>query len=119
VLDCDVEGRPPLPRRLPEVVSRGGVDLNPLDVRDDDAMRWLQVLVWPGHDGRRSRLAAAVALLRADPTALVRGDLVDRLPDLVEHVPREATLVVFHSAVLGYLPQPDRDRFTETVTRVR
>ncbi len=60
VIECLLEGDVPLPGRLPEVVWRGGLDLNPLDVHDDDAMRWLQMLVWPEHEDRRARLAAAV-----------------------------------------------------------
>ena len=60
------------------MVWRGGIDLNPLDVRDDDAMRWLETLVWPEHGDRRARLSAAVALARQDPPELVRGDLTRR-----------------------------------------
>jgi hypothetical protein len=124
VLDCVVEGDPPLPsgaRRplgLPEVVWRGGIDLNPLDVRDADATRWLEQLVWPEHEDRRARLAAAVGLVRSDPPRLVRGDLVERLPALVGEVPEEATLVVFHSAVLAYLSQEQRSAFTSVVSRL-
>lgn len=119
VLDCDVYGGPPLPDALPEVVWRGGIDLNPLDVRDDDAVRWLRTLVWPEHEDRRRRLAAAVDLAREDPPTLVRGDLLTALPGLVEQVPPEATLVVFHSAVLAYLSAEDRARFVDTVTALR
>ena len=115
VLDCAVEGPAPLPAALPEVVWRGGIDLNPLDVRDDDAMRWLETLVWPEHDDRRDRLIAAVGLAREDPATLVRGDLNDALPALVDTVPSGATLVVFHSAVLAYLPDDERARFAATV----
>jgi len=114
-LDCSVEGEPPIPVRPPEVVWRAGIDLNPLDVHDDDAVAWLRTLVWPEHHDRRAQLAAAVELVRADPPRLVRGDLVEALPALVEQAPREATLVVFHSAVLAYLPADDRARFVDLV----
>ena len=119
VLSCQVEGSAPLPAALPEVVWRGGIDLNPLDVRDDDAMRWLETLVWPEHEDRRERLTAAVALARQDPPTLVRGDLNDALPALVDTVPSGATLVVFHSAVLAYLPDDERARFVATVRGLR
>lgn len=115
VLECAVEGEPPLPDVLPEVVWRGGIDLNPLDVRDEDATRWLEMLVWPEHEDRRRRLAAAVGLARADPPTLVRGDLTEELPRLAEQVPPDATLVVFHSAVLAYVDPDARARFVETV----
>lgn len=119
VLDCRVHGAAPMPARLPEVVWRGGIDLSPLDVRDEDAVRWLETLVWPEHADRRARLAAAAALVRDDPPRLVRGDLLARLPALVEQVPGDATLVVFHSAVAAYLPGPDRVRLVETMPGLR
>jgi hypothetical protein len=115
VLECEVHGDPPLPHALPEVAWRAGIDLNPLDVRDDDAMAWLRTLVWPEHEDRRTRLSAAVRLALSDPPPLVRGDLVESLPALVEQAPRDATLVVFHSAVLAYLSADDRARFVDVV----
>ena len=118
LLDCRIHGDAPLPSALPDVVWRGGIDLSPLDVRDADAVQWLQTLVWPEHDDRRTRLAAAVALARAEPPSLTRGDLFDELPRLVEQVPEEATLVVFHSAVAAYLSEPDRRRLVELLPRL-
>jgi hypothetical protein len=116
VLECEVHGDPPLPSVLPQVVWRAGIDLNPLDVRDADAMAWLQTLVWPEHDDRRARLAAAVRLVRTDPPRLVRGDLVESLPALADEAPEEATLVVLHSAVMAYLSREDRHRFVDVVS---
>ncbi len=116
VLDCEVHGEPPLPDALPEVVWRAGLDLNPLDVHDDDAMRWLEMLVWPEQDDRRTRLSAAVDLARRDPPTLTRGDAVTDLPALVEQAPKDATLVVFHSAVLAYLSTEARTAFTTKVS---
>lgn len=67
-LPCRVKGPAPLPERLPEVAWRGGIDLNPLDVADADAMAWLETLVWPEQDDRRARLEydALVRRLVAD-----------------------------------------------------
>ena len=95
--------------------SRGrgapGIDLSPVDVTDDEAVRWLETMVWPEQEERRERLRAAVRIARADPPYLVQGDLLDALPALVEQAPPEATLVVFHSAVIAYLEPADRERF--------
>ena len=81
--------------------------------------RWLQTLVWPEHEDRLARLGAAVELARADPPTLVRGDLLEDLPALVAQVPADATLVVFHSAVLAYLVEADRARFAEAMATLR
>lgn len=116
LLTADVPGPAPLPDAVPTVAWRGGVDLNPLDVTDDDQMRWLANLVWPEHDERRARLERAVEVARADPPQLVRGDLLEELPDLVSEAGRRGTVVVFHSAVAAYLSPADRDRFQELMT---
>ncbi len=115
VLECTAHGPVPLPTALPDVVWRAGIDLRPLDVHDDDAMRWLRTLVWPEHEDRRRRLAAAVEVVREDPPTLVRGSLLDVLPDVVAGAPPDATLVVFHSAVLAYLSPVERSDFVDLV----
>lgn len=116
VLRCQATGDPPIPQVMPDVVWRAGVDLNPLDVQDAEAVRWLEHLIWPEHEHRRVRLAAAVELTRHSPARIVRGDLNDVLPSLVTEVPDGVTPVVFHSAVLAYLDPPDRKRFVATVS---
>lgn len=104
-----------VPSRLPEVVWRAGVDLNPLDAGDADNRAWLRTLVWPEHDDRRARLEAALDIVAADPPHLVRGDLLDAIPRLVDAAPQSARVVVFHSAVLVYLDPERRARFAELV----
>lgn len=114
VLECDATALPP-PARLPTVVWRAGLDLNPLDVTDPDDVAWLEALVWPEHTHRLTRLRAAVAIAAEQPPTLVRGDLVDDLPSLAAEAPAGATLVVFHSAVLYQVPTERRARFVELV----
>ncbi|MFB9679337.1 DUF2332 domain-containing protein [Streptosporangium vulgare] len=115
VLACRTNGRVPVPTRVPEVVWRAGLDLNPLDVREEETSRWLECLVWPGQHERLARLRGAVRIVREDPPHLVKGDLNETLRDLVASAPREATVVVFHSAVLPYLEEGERDRFVAAV----
>lgn len=115
VISCAIEGPVPVPAALPEVVWRAGIDLNPLDVSNRADMRWLETLVWPEQDDRRQRLAAAIAVARADPPRLVAGDLNDKVGELAALAPEDATLVIFHTSVLGYLDAAGRSAFTATV----
>lgn len=117
-LDCDVTGSLPSPVRVPAVSWRGGVDLNPMDVTEPDAMAWLANLVWPEQEQRRKRLVTAIEMARADPPRLVRGDLLDELPDLVAEAAAYGRVVVFHSAVVAYLEPPDRERFQQLMTEL-
>ncbi|MFH8678838.1 DUF2332 domain-containing protein [Streptomyces lydicus] len=106
-----------LPGRLPEVVWRAGIDLDPLDpVAEPEDLRWLRALVWPGEEERAARLSAAVDAVRAVPRPrIVRGDLIEELPALAAEAPPGATLVIFHSAVLSYLPPARREEFARLV----
>ena len=111
-LRCDVVGPVPVPTTPLSVSWRGGIDLNPLDVTDDDAMAWLTTLVWPEQEERRRRLVEAIAVARREPPALTAGNLLEVLPQRVEEAAEHGLVVVFHSAVIVYLDAPDRVRFT-------
>jgi hypothetical protein len=115
ILRCTPRGPVPLPDRLPAITWRAGLDLSPLDVTSEDDVRWLSCLVWPGEGDREQRLAAAIAAARRDPPVIHRGDLLTDLPALAAQAPAEATLVVYHSAVLAYVTPADRQRFAGTV----
>jgi hypothetical protein len=60
-------------------------------------------------------LVAALDLARADPPQVEKRDLRDGFADLLADVPRHATLVIFHSAVLAYVPAPERRPFIESM----
>jgi hypothetical protein len=106
-LRCASAGPIPVPSAVPRIAWRRGLDIDPIDVHDDDAIRWLLACVYPDHRERRRRLEAAVGLARARPPVVSAGDLVDDLPAVLGEVPNDAQLVVFHSAVLTYV-KPDR-----------
>jgi hypothetical protein len=115
VLSCAVTGPVPLPRRLPEVAWRAGLDLNPLQADRDDDRRWLASLIWPEQVDRAARLDRALDVVAADPPRLDTGDLLTDLPGLLAGAPPDATVVVFHSAVLAYLDQGQRRQFTHVM----
>jgi hypothetical protein len=114
ILECAAGDMVP-PERVPTVVWRAGLELNPLDVTDPADVAWLESLIWPEHEQRRARLRAAAAVAATDPPHLVRGDLATDLPALAAQAPEGATLVVFHTSVLYQVPAPVREAFIEVV----
>lgn len=110
-------GGVPVPRRLPTVVARIGVDLNPLDPADPDDRAWLRALVWPGPsaEDRLRRLDAAAELAAREPARMLTGDLLAQLPAAVECAAPGSTVVVSHTAVLPYVPEEVRRRFADAV----
>ncbi|HEX5857097.1 MAG TPA: DUF2332 domain-containing protein [Microbacterium sp.] len=116
-LPCRIDDDDAVPTRYPDVVWRRGIDLAPIDASDPGQIDWLATLIWPGpvHDERVARLRAAAAVAASDPPRIERGDLLERLHDVAAEAPADATLVVFHSAVLLYLDDQQRRRFAELV----
>jgi hypothetical protein len=119
VFPCRTEGAVPIPEVPPVIAWRAGLDLNPLDVIDTDEAAWLETLVWPERTGRADRLRSALVIARADPPRVIRGDLRHDLPALAAQAPPDATLVVFHTAVLAYLPdRGEREAFATLVREI-
>jgi hypothetical protein len=119
VFPCRPEGAVPLPAAVPRVAWRAGIDLAPVDITDPDDVAWLEALVWPEETDRLERLRAAIAITRRDPPRIVAGDLVERLPDVAAEAPRDATLVVFHTAVLAYLAAERREELARRAGELR
>ncbi|WP_217181950.1 DUF2332 domain-containing protein [Streptomyces sp. AC495_CC817] len=115
VLESVVRGGMP-PVRMPEVVWRAGIDLDPLDARSAQDRRWLQGLVWPGEEEREQRVSAALDIAAADPPRLVAGDALDAVAALAAEAPAGATLVITTPGVLVHIPRAARE---ELVRRIR
>jgi hypothetical protein len=107
-LSCGTRGPVPIPPALPTLCARAGLDASPIDVLDDDAVRWLEACVWPDQPDRFERLKAAIVLVRDDPPTIRRGDAVDDLAVTVESVAGRGHPVVTNSWVLNYLSEPRR-----------
>lgn len=113
VLECALQGekRPSLPDVLPAVGSRVGIDVNPINIEDEEAARWLRALVWPDQPHRMRRLDTAVALAQHNPPTLIAGDALALLPGLLDATPPDATICVYHSFVLNQFSYDNRERY--------
>ena len=114
-LECRLDDDASFPPRMPRIAWRRGIDLSPIDARDPEAIDWLATLIWPGpdHDARVARLRAAAAVAASEAPEIIQGDLLETVTDAAAAAPADATLVVFHSAVLLYLDAAGRARFAD------
>jgi hypothetical protein len=64
VLVAESRGEPIDPHEI-EVLSRTGLDLNPIDPAIHEEHLWLEALIWPEHSERRERLTKALGIARA------------------------------------------------------
>ncbi|MDX6721384.1 MAG: hypothetical protein QOJ63_3638 [Solirubrobacteraceae bacterium] len=105
VCDCAVDGELPAWRAL-RIEARIGVDLEPVDLAEAAARRWLEACTWPDEADRVARLRAAIALARRDPPRVLRGDGPSLLGTLLADGLHP---VVWHSWALAYAT-PARQR---------
>jgi hypothetical protein len=111
-LSCSIVGDRPIPARaMPEVVTRVGVDLDPVDVTDADDARWLRACLPPDQPERAARLEAEMALAVTAPPVLLQGDAVEVVPDAFARVPADALPVVTMTWALSHFPLEGRLRF--------
>jgi hypothetical protein len=100
VFPCTVNAATPVPARLPRVVWRAGLDLEPVDLSDPGEVGWLEALVWPEQTDRLARLRAAIKIASEQKPRLVKGDLRTDLAELAREAPKDVTLVIFGGVVL-------------------
>src|SRR5664280_110741 len=114
-ITCDVlGGSPPIASRLPAIDIRIGLDLNPVDVTDDEAIRWQLACVWPD-TGRFERTRAALNLVCDAKLSIIQGDAVEALPGILAALPEHCVPVVITTWALAYLPPDRREDFVRVM----
>jgi hypothetical protein len=93
------------------VVRARGVDIAPVDVADPAQAARLAAYVWVDAEERQARIETAMAMVRAAPIALDRGDAADWVEARLAE-PQEAGVarVLMHSVVWQYLPPASQAR---------
>lgn len=115
VFPCAVVKMTPIPRALPSIAWRAGLDLDPVDLSDPKQVAWLEALVWPEQTGRLARLRAAIKIAAVKGPRVIKGDLRKDLAGLAAEMPRDTTRVIFHTAVLTYVAsREERAEFAAT-----
>jgi hypothetical protein len=115
VLTTEVRTTLPALDPFPEVQWRLGVDVDPIDLTDADAVRWLRALLWPEQIDRVARFEAAAAVVSADPPEIVPGDGTELLHALLGRMPSHLSPVVVHTFVLNQIDAAGRTRIERTL----
>lgn len=106
VLSSENRGQP-LPASItntPVVCKRVGIDLNPIDIHNEEELRWLEALIWPEHQQRRLMLHQALPILNELDLQLVKGDVIKLIKEISKEIDQDAMLVVYHTHVANQIP---------------
>ncbi len=117
-LTCGTRGDVPVPASMPTIAARGGIDLAPVDLADDDEARWLEACVWPDQLDRFDRLVAAIGIARRFPVEVVAGDAVELLESEVDCLAVDAHPIVTNSWVLSYFTDERRADYVAALERI-
>ncbi|MEM9174834.1 MAG: DUF2332 domain-containing protein [Myxococcota bacterium] len=116
-LVCSVRGGTlPLPSRL-EIVARQGLELSPIDVHDQRAVRWLRALIWPEHVERGRLMDEAIAVAERVPADIVAGDATTDVEAAVARLPADAPRVVFATVALYQIDEAGQRAIHEALAR--
>jgi hypothetical protein len=95
---------PPPPSSPVAIKTVRGVDITPIDLTDDAQAERLMAYVWADQPARVARLTGAIAMARANPPHLEKGDAADWAEArLAEPQPAGVTRVLMHSVVWQYI----------------
>ncbi|PKR76768.1 DUF2332 domain-containing protein [Halalkalibacillus sediminis] len=99
----------------PPVSYRFGLDLHINDLSDPEDELWLKALIWPDHSHRRDLFENASEYVKSNPLNLIEGDGVALLPGIVEQIPQESVICVFHTHVANQIPDEGKAQLVQTI----
>src|SRR4051794_29942410 len=110
------DGEPPYDGEV-TVVERRGCDPEPVDPTTDEGRLTLLTYVWPDQHERVANLRGALEVARDVPATVERADGREWVERELAEPPAGAATVVYHSIVMPYLEQDERDAFESAVAR--
>jgi hypothetical protein len=119
-LRCSLIGqnKPDIPREIPSIGSRTGIDINPIDVENADETRWLRALIWPEHIDRAKLFESAITVARRNPPHIIAGNAADVIHSAVNNVSNETVLCIFHSYTLNQCSEDIRNQIVRRIEEI-
>lgn len=101
--------------RQPNVISRAGVDISPLDLSTDAAITAASAYIWPDQQERLARFRAAAQMLNELGLQVEKGDAADWVEAQIADRPRDGALVIYHSIMWQYMPPQTQAHITQAI----
>ncbi|MCU0494881.1 MAG: DUF2332 domain-containing protein [Chloroflexaceae bacterium] len=119
-LRCSLIGqhKPHIPLVMPLIYSRIGIDINPINVEDIEATRWVRALIWPEHIDRAQLFERAITIARRNPPKIIAGNAAVMLQAAVDNTPKDMALCIFHSYTLNQCPDEIRNQIILSIEEI-
>jgi hypothetical protein len=112
------ENIPLLLQHSPPVALKIGLDLHISDLRDPEDYLWLKSLIWPEHQERLELFENAAQHFNENPVKLMEGDGVALLTDVVEQIPKDTVICIFHNHVANQIPENLKHELIEKIKMI-
>jgi hypothetical protein len=109
--------QPPIRTRLPRVIERIGIDVEPLDARDPDVRAWLAACM-PQEITAVTRFHRAVEVVARHPARMLRGDALQVLPGVVAAIPDGRLVCLTDTYVNVFFTADELRRFQALVAKI-
>jgi hypothetical protein len=105
ILSCGIQGiqKIRLAGSAPVPASLVGIDTHPLDARNHNHTDWLKALVAPNDASGRKSLHLGLSLTKKHTPNIIKGCVLERLPDIEANLSLQQPLIVYHSMTLHQL----------------
>ncbi|NRB51855.1 MAG: DUF2332 domain-containing protein [Saprospiraceae bacterium] len=113
-----LEGTLPVFTDIVTVKRKIGIDQNPLDLKITDNATWLKALIWPDLQERFLRMEAAIQEARQANISILAGSKIDDFRTVIDRIPREESLLVYHTHVLYQFSPMERLAFRHMMDEI-
>jgi hypothetical protein len=98
---------------IPRIASRVGIDLNPIDVRNESTRNWVLASIFPDRPQEVAQLRDALLLRAEIPVDILQGDALELLPAQAARMTN--TLCILHSWCLYQWPESAVQKLENTI----
>ena len=113
-----LDGQLPPFSRIKKVNRKIGIDQHPLDLNIEDNELWLKALIWPDLTARFERMEAAIELAKNASLELHQAETPETFRMIIQELPTEEDLVIYHTHVLYQFTQSERQSFRQLVDEI-
>ncbi|MDF0728467.1 DUF2332 domain-containing protein [Cytobacillus sp. S13-E01] len=114
------ENLPTFSKKIPPVFNRYGLDLHINDLSNIEDSLWLNSLIWPEHKERRALFEQAFGCVmnNKDELNLIEGDGLELLPRIIEQIPTDSIICIFHTHVANQISEDEKHKLLDNVKNI-
>ncbi|MEL6717219.1 MAG: DUF2332 domain-containing protein [Bacteroidota bacterium] len=114
-----LQGELPDFRSIKKASRKIGIDQNTLDLRKSDNSLWLKGLIWPDLRDRFGLIESAIEEFRlSEEVELMNGNRISQFREIINTIPLEESIFIYHTHVLYQFTIEERVRFREMLDEI-